>query len=164
MASTPDPENPVAGAPYQTTSDETTRAGVDLTEGELELPISGRAVSVVGVSRVVPFLRIDLFGPTISDTDFRLEIEGPLRIVGKDGEWMIDPESGPDAAYLRLVEKTVLRATAFADGSLDVEFTDGERLLVAPHQYEPWQLSGDDGTLVVSVAGGGLAVWEAKPA
>jgi hypothetical protein len=163
VAWTPDPENPAAGAPYLVTSDGTTRKGSNITEGQIELPIGGREVSVVAVSRFVPFLRLHFHGPEAFGADFTLEIEGPIRIVAKGHESAIVPESGPSPACLPLVEKTVARAMASADGSLDVEFTDGDHLLIAPHQYEPWQLNGDDGTLVVSVAGGGLAVWEAGP-
>jgi hypothetical protein len=56
------------------------------------------------------------------------------------------------------VEKTVQSATALDDGSLAIRFIDGDALDVAPGDYEPWQLNGDDGSLYVSVAGGGLAV------
>ena len=156
---TPDSAKPAARAPYLKEFDGTTRSGSTVTEGQIALPIGGRAVSVVGISKFVPFLRIDLFGSGITGTNFRLEIDGPFRIVGKEHDWTIDPQSGPDPAYLGLVDKTIARATAAADGSLEVEFTDGDFLLVTPFEYEPWQLDGDDGTLIVSVAGGGLAVW-----
>ena len=131
----------------------------DETSGDVELPIAGRSVSVVGISRFAPLLRLHFWPSGDPDREYTLQIDGPLRIVSTTREWMIDPEAGPDPAYLLLVDKTVSRAIASHDGSLHVEFTDGDRMRVPPDQYEPWQLSGDDGTLIVSVAGGGLSIW-----
>jgi hypothetical protein len=134
--------------------------------GPRELPLAGRDVSAVAVSRFVPFLRLQFWGGGVPDLkpapDCTLEIEGPFRIVTAEREWSVVPQKGPDAAYLLLVSKTVARAVASDDGGLEVEFTDGDRLVVPPHEYEPWQLNGDDDSLVVSAAGGGLAVWDAK--
>jgi hypothetical protein len=135
--------------------------------GPHELPIAGRAVCAVAVSRYVPFLRLHFWGGSIPDStsgpEYTLLIEGPLRIITPEREWSIDPQAGPDAAYLLLVSKKVAYALASDDGGLVVEFTDGDRLVVPPHEYEPWQLYGEDGSLFVSVAGGGLAVWDAEP-
>ena len=134
--------------------------------GPHELPLAGRVVCAVAVSRFVPFLRLHFWGEGVPDStpgpDYTLEIEGPLRIVTAGREWSIVPQAGPDAAYLGLVSKTIGRAVAFDDGGLQVEFTDGDSLVVPPHEYEPWQLNGEDDSLFVSVAGGGLAVWDAK--
>ena len=43
-----------------------------------------------------------------------------------------------------------------------MRFVGGDALDIAPGDYEPWQLNGDDGSLYVSVAGGGLAVWDGE--
>ncbi len=133
----------------------------------VELPLSGRVVCAVAVSRFVPFLRLHFWeGAGVPNStpgpEYTLLIEGPLRITSAEHDWSIDPQAGPDAAYLRLVTKTVARAIASADGGLVVEFTDGDRLIVPPDKYEPWQLDGEDQSLVVSVAGGGLAIWEGR--
>jgi hypothetical protein len=119
----------------------------------------------VEVSRFTPFLRLHFWGtPGVPDSttgpDYALQIEGPLRVVVGGTVWNIDPQTGADPVYLRLVDKKVSRAVAAIDGALDVVFTDDDRLIVPPYEFEPWQLSGDDGSLVVSVAGGGLAVWD----
>ena len=131
----------------------------------MNLPIEGRVVCSVEVSGFVPFLRLHFWGtPGVPNSttgpDYTLQIEGPLRIDVGGTVWNIVPESGADPAYLRLIDKKVARAIAAVDGGLDVVFTDGDRLVIPPHAYEPWQLSGDDESLVVSVAGGGLAVWD----
>ena len=134
--------------------------------GPHELPIANRVVCAVSVSRFVPFLRLQFWAnvpESAPGPDYTLQIEGPIRIVTAKGELNIDPQAGPDPAYLLLVTKTVAHALASDDGGLVVDFTDGDRLVVPPFEYEPWQLSGEDGSLFVSVAGGGLAVWDARP-
>lgn len=135
--------------------------------GPHELPIAGRVVCSVAVSRFVPFLRLHFWGAGIPDSapgpDYTLQVEGPLRIITPSTEWNIDPGAGPDPAYLLLVSKKVAHAFTSDDGGLAVDFTDGDRLIVPPHEYEPWQLNGEDDSLFVSVAGGGLAVWDAQP-
>jgi hypothetical protein len=147
-------------------SDGVVREAAPLREpGSQELPIAGRVVCAVAVSRFVPFLSLQFWGNGVPDSapgpDHVLQIEGPLRVIASERETRIVPEAGPDDAYLLLVNKTVARAFASNDGLLEVEFSDGDRLVVPPHEYEPWQLSGDDGSLFVSLAGGGLAIWSA---
>ena len=133
------------------------------TSGPMELPIAGRVVCTVAISRFTPFLRLHFWGSAPDSTagpDYILQIEGPFRLTIADRESSIDPEAGADPAYLRLVEKKIAHAVASDDGSLDLAFTDGDHMVIPPDVYEPWQLSGDDGSLIVSVAGGGLAVWD----
>jgi len=62
-----------------------------------------------------------------------------------------------------LVGKTIARAIGRKDGSLDVSFTDGSRLVVhIDPGYEAWELSASDGFMVVSLPGGGLSTWKAR--
>ena len=96
------------------------------------------------------------------DPDFTLVIEGPFRLVSAGVTTLIDPAGGPDTAYLQLVDKSVQQAVATRDGGLEITFSDGDRLMIPPDRYEPWQLNGDNGYLVVSLAGGGLADMSAK--
>lgn len=141
------------------------RVGSNVADGDIELPIAGHIVSSVAMSQFSPHLTLRLLRTGTADTttgaDYTLQIDGRLRLVVANGESTIEPESGPDPATLGLLEKTVSRAIASGDGSLQVDFADGQRLLVAPDVYEPWQLNGSDGSLVASGAGGGLAVWGA---
>lgn len=133
------------------------------------MPLSGRPVDRVDVSRLVPKLRLEFWNHghgaekdrSPGPLEYHLIIEGPFTLASSDGSVNVDPETGPDPTYLRLVDKTVLRARAFGDGGLRVEFVDGDVLSVSPHRHEPWQLEPVDGAgmRVVSVAGGGLAVW-----
>jgi hypothetical protein len=132
--------------------------------GPIELPLADREVWRVDVSRYVPFLRIEfLGGGLLGDApgrDLSLTIEGRFSLETAGSVERVDPDEGPNPVYLRFVEKRVSRAIAGQDGSLRVEFADGDLLMVEPAALEPWQLeSHPDGLLVVSVAGGGLAVW-----
>jgi hypothetical protein len=135
----------------------------------IELPIADREVWRVSVSRYVPYLRIEFLGEGISGSatgpDYSLIIDGPLRLMSKGRVVEVDPSTGPDPIYLGFVEKRVRRAIAGQDGSLTVEFADGDVLSVAPDRYEPWQLEPlkGDGMMIVSVAGGGLATWDRMP-
>jgi hypothetical protein len=149
-----------------TVSGGTVREARVLSEaGPHELPLAGRAVCLVAVSRFLPFLRLHFWGAGVPQStpgpDYTLQVEGPLQITVAGREWTLDPRAGPHPTYLELVTNKVAQAVASDDGGLVVDFTDGDRLVVPPHEYEPWQLSGDDGSLFVSAAGGGLAVWDA---
>lgn len=46
-----------------------------------------------------------------------LIIDGPYKLTFADDSLSIDPAAGPNLSYLRLVEKTVWRATASRDGA-----------------------------------------------
>jgi len=93
-----------------------------------------------------------------------IRIGGRMRI--EDGGMRLDisprkPRESAQAAVLW--GKKVAQATGRADGTLDVSFEDGSRLVVPvdPH-YEAWEVSADDGFLVVSQPGGRLAIWNPK--
>lgn len=130
---------------------------------DTSLPIVGRRVAKVSFAYVVPYLTLDLPAWTAEGEserpDYVLQIDGGLRFTDSGAEHEVEPEGEPDAVCLLLLRKTVSRALAFDDGKLHVEFEDGDVLTVEPSPYEPWQVNGSDGSLVVSVAGGGLAVW-----
>ena len=134
-----------------------------MATGDVVLPIADRVVTAVRVSRFEHFLVLEFKGWGVPNSAtgpfFSLAINGPFRLVGSGKEHGVDPQAGSDPVYLELVTKTVQMAVASQDGSLAVEFSDGTRLLVAADRYEPWELNGDDHTLFVSVAGGGLSFW-----
>jgi hypothetical protein len=113
----------------------------------------------------VRFTAIDVRLLFRSDTsggepEYELHIEQPFSFGEPNHEQLVDPRCGPSDSYLALVQKKVQSATAHQDGSLDVMFVAGQRLLIPANPYEAWNFSGDDGTLVVSSAGGGLAIWD----
>jgi hypothetical protein len=91
-------------------------------------------------------------------------IESPFRLDVHGNSFSISPEEVPDHALQslrQLVGNTIEEASADAAGALLVIFDDGARLTVEPDAaFEAWNVSGPDGALVVSTAGGMLAVWK----
>jgi hypothetical protein len=136
--------------------------------GDVHLSIVGHSVWMVSVARFTPYLRVHFWPPDSAEggaaTQFTLSIERPMTLATKSGDRTIVPERGADSAYLDLLTMTVEHATALQDGGLVIDFDDGGRLHVPSDEYEAWQLHGDDGSLIVSIAGGGLAIWDADPA
>lgn len=129
---------------------------------DTSLPIVGRRVAKVSFAYVVPYLTLDLPAWTAEGeperSDYVLQIDGSLRFTASGIEHEIELEDEADPALLRLLRKTVSRAMAHEDGTLYIDFVDGDVLTVQPSAYEPWQLNGSDGSQVISVAGGGIAV------
>lgn len=72
MDSTSDPEPAADGTPSLGTPDGATRTGSNLTFGGIELPISERSVSLVGVSRFSPLLRLHFWGSEGADIVYTL--------------------------------------------------------------------------------------------
>jgi hypothetical protein len=64
------------------------------------------------------------------------------------------------APILGTRRRTVGKGAAFKDGRLVLEIDDGSRIEVpAGLKYEPWNLTGPGGLLIVSVPGGDLSIW-----
>jgi hypothetical protein len=122
----------------------------------MNLPLGEREVSRIAFT--AGSLWLEFWG----QPDYFLHLEGVFRLIYPTKAVLIDPAAGPSEAYLSLVAARVSTSKASDDGSLDIVFADGRRLEVSPAAYEPWQLTAPDGFEVVSVAGGGLAVWDAQ--
>ena len=95
---------------------------------------------------------------TSPGTDYVLRIGGAFRLASPSATIDVDPGTGPHGAYLGLLRRVVREAVASEDGSLAMTFADGDRLEITSDVFEPWQLTGH-GQMLISVAGGGLAVW-----
>ncbi|MCU0465339.1 MAG: DUF6188 family protein [Anaerolineae bacterium] len=64
------------------------------------------------------------------------------------------------ARLIGLVGQTVISAVATHAGELGIAFDDGGDLRVpADPDFESWQISGSFGLMIISLPGGGLAVW-----
>lgn len=64
------------------------------------------------------------------------------------------------ARMIGLIGQTVVSAAATHAGELVIVFEEGGDLRIpADPNFESWQVSGSFGMLVVSLPGGGLAVW-----
>jgi hypothetical protein len=99
---------------------------------------------------------------SVAPGTWELRIETPLVMKDANGrEHLVPPE---EATRLGLVLETlhlgVVEATAFKDGALALRLENGVRVDVAPdEQFEAWGLVGPGGSRLVSLPGGGLAVW-----
>jgi hypothetical protein len=76
----------------------------------------------------------------------------------------LSAENPTEAARACILQrKTITEAIGRKDGSLNVSFSDGSKLVVpVDPDYEGWELSATDGFLVVSRPGGGLATWSPR--
>jgi hypothetical protein len=119
-----------------------------------DLPIAGRVVNEVAWTSGGLWLRF-----WFPRTEYGLHIEGEFRVVTGGVARHNDPRT-PHESWFGLCNRTIRTAEAADDGALTIRFMDGGELLIAPGRYEPWRLEGEDGELFVSVAGGGLAIWE----
>jgi hypothetical protein len=101
----------------------------------------------------------------VSDVYF-IVIESPFTLDIRGDSFSLSPEEQRDDALQaldQLAGHTIEEATADAAGALHVIFEGGARLTVEPDPaYEAWSVSGPDGALVVSTAGGKLAIWKSQ--
>jgi len=123
------------------------------------LDLHGRTVLAVDHDYTV---RIKLTG------DVFICIESPLHLVNPTGQHLtLTPDEDPSEAFgpvAELVGKTIATATADTSGTLRVAFGGGARIVVEPDaQYESWNVSRPDGSLIVSTPGGRLARWSPTP-
>jgi hypothetical protein len=122
------------------------------------IPLSGRPVSRCYVDFGFGLLFFE-DGPK---TEIR--IEGKMKLRSKTGEdesqagdWLTLPP------FLGLFGQSVAKAFALKDGTLEIQFVSGSRLVVEPDEkFEPWELAGDDGLKIVSLPGGELALWQPR--
>jgi len=122
---------------------------------DIDLRLDGRAVSrcLIDYAFSLEFLE--------SGVVTTIRIGGKLRLKHRELLIEIDPEDADEIGRASLlVRKTVDRAVAREDGSLEVSFTDGTILSVSPQSdYEAWEAQAADGMKVVSLPGGGLSIW-----
>jgi hypothetical protein len=123
----------------------------------MDLGLHGKSLQSVLIEHTVRMQLSDVYFIVI-ESPFRLDIHGD--------SYSLSPEEEPDAALQplrQLVGHTIEEATADAAGALHVIFEGGSRLTVDPDpSYEAWSVSGPDGALVVSTAGGKLAIWKSQ--
>jgi hypothetical protein len=64
------------------------------------------------------------------------------------------------ADTLRVLRNNITRCIAYKDGRLEIDFEDGTLMKVpSASGYEPWELSGPDGILMVVNTDGQLVTW-----
>ena len=94
-------------------------------------------------------------------------VSSPIDVDVGGESLCLSPEDDSDEAFepvSQLIGQMVDVASTDAAGALIVTFKGGGRLKVEPDpRYEAWNVAGPDGALVVSMPGGELAVWSARP-
>lgn len=100
-----------------------------------------------------------------TDAGFALCVENDYTFSTSTESWNVSPDSPADSERVpSLTNRTISSATTDQSGILQVSFTDGHDLTVAPDAaYEAWSLAGPGGRKVVCLPGGDLATWPAAP-
>jgi hypothetical protein len=104
------------------------------------------------------------------EPDFQVRIEQPCVLVAPGAlETLLIPGGDADslAPLLGLIHRPVSQAIAFRDGHFELHL-EGNYLLSVPsaEDYETWEVTGADGSRIVSIPGGDIAIWaggEEKP-
>jgi Family of unknown function (DUF6188) len=96
--------------------------------------------------------------------DYHVSVGQPFsfRPPRAGAELVLEPGGDPAemAPALSVLRQDVERMVVFNDGRLELAFRDGSVLRVPlAEDYEAWAMSGADGTEIVSLPGGGLAIW-----
>lgn len=98
-----------------------------------------------------------------SDPSFLIRISDKFTIHLPGGSVSIfNPEADPRemCGTLRLLRGVITRSIAHKDGRLEIDFEDGTLMRLSPSSgYEPWELSGPNGLLMVANTDGELVVW-----
>lgn len=113
--------------------------------------------------QVLVGLRIEYSVVLYFDGEWGVLLSGCFTLSTQGATHRFTPDVDPPEALAsvnNLVGQRVNDAEIGDNGSLSITFDDGSRLHAAPDaDYEAWNLSGPDGLLVVSMAGGTLATW-----
>jgi len=122
-------------------------------QGDIDLRLRGRAVSRLFIDHR---LGLEFLEHGVETT---LVVGGRSRLK-HGGAWLeLSADNSQEVGKASiLVRKTVDRAVAHEDGSLEVNFMDGDMLFVGPDPgYEAWEAYASDGMKVISLPGGWLA-------
>ncbi len=96
------------------------------------------------------------------DPTYLLRIEGKCTLR-RDGESHNVRGTPYDSAMEHLqatVGSRITTACAYEDGRLKLELDNGATITsVTDGEFEPWQIGGPNGFLIVSMPSGGLEVW-----
>jgi hypothetical protein len=122
------------------------------------LPVAGQQVTRCCVdNEAVRMLCLNMIEISIGE---------PFTLVTPDGRRRTLDPSGDAidlAPILQIVRQVIREGTAFNDGRLELDFSDGSYIKVpAGEDFEAWTLAGPggaDGLKVVSIPGGDLAIW-----
>jgi hypothetical protein len=96
------------------------------------------------------------------DPSYLLRIEGQcgFNIDGEDFHFRGTPYDSTIERLQAIVGHQITSACAHEDGRLELILEGGDSITSSPDgKFEPWQISGPDGFLVVSMPSGALEIW-----
>ena len=96
------------------------------------------------------------------EPSYLVRIEGPcvFSIDGETFQFRGTPYDSTMEKSQAIVGNRITSARAYEDGRLELILEGGASISCAPDgKFEPWQISGPDGFLVVSKPSGALEIW-----
>lgn len=104
------------------------------------------------------------------DLKLELELEDGRLLIRIGGPFDLSDDTGTRTLAVRdsdsighvfkLMGHTLTAMAVSADGSLDLRFGSGERILVPPdRRYEAWEAHAPGGLILVSKPGGGMTIF-----
>ena len=122
--------------------------------------ISGRRLSQFSIA--INGIRLAFWGEEAGTVSREILIEHPTILFTHPGQVAIAHAPDSDAVAAALLSVLNRRASeiTLTSGHLIISFETGLTLKVEPDQrYESWQISSDDGLLIVCTPGGDLTIW-----
>jgi hypothetical protein len=101
-----------------------------------------------------------------NDSVWEVRLEAPFAMRTAEGtEHLVLPEEAVHLeSVLTILRTSIEGATAFKDGHLKLELSNGTVLDAPPDEgFEAWTLTGPDGLMLVCLPGGEVAVWSGDP-
>jgi hypothetical protein len=135
-------------------------AGTDPRLHEQLAIIAGRRLSQFSIG--INGTRLAFWGEAAGTVSREVFIEHPTMQLALPGKPAIACDLASDAAAAALLSVLNRRASQIAvtGGQLAISFETGLTLRVDPDQcYESWQISSDDGLLIICTPGGDLTIW-----
>jgi hypothetical protein len=122
--------------------------------------ITGRRLSQFGIG--INGIGLAFWGEAAGTVSREIFIEHPAIVLALPGEPAIAHDPASDAVATALLSVLNKRASQITvtGGQLTISFETGLTLKADPDQhYESWQISSDDGLLIVCTPGGDLTIW-----
>lgn len=91
-----------------------------------------------------------------------IETEFTLNTANRYLRFSSESATAESEPLVALVGQSLASAIAEKDGTLELRFSQGDRLRVGPNpDYEAWTIAGPGGIEAVCMPGGELALWKA---
>lgn len=97
---------------------------------------------------------------TTNGYEISIETDFTLNTAGQTLSYSPGPSNAEAKPLVNLKGQSITTATAENNGTLTIQFTNGDILQVNPNQtYEAWTIAGPDGIEAVCMPGGTLTTW-----